>query len=394
MNPLIPVNHRRQQWSVGHGFFHTAKIVVDGLTYRYVYDCGSRNNSTLANKRVDEYWRVETLNDNNDPDIEMLVVSHFHDDHINGIQQLFSRFNIKKLVLPYLAQNSKIVALAQLAASGTSTWIELHKLVIEPQEWLKNNGGENTKLVQISDEGGETIEEQAATENVNELSFGFSSILNHKSTPAIYKSGKPIWRFLFYCQNHSTASNNIIAKLKKDLNLSSDKDLLDQLSNQSWIAAHHNKIKSCYVSIFSKQNPTSLCMFSGPHYNYHLYDARTSNLSWLRHRHWYRREVIGWLGTGDAELKDPAAFLAFNKHFGKIIAQVLTVSIPHHGSIGNYHPGLGQIGFQHVITSNHKIHSHHPSPLVIAHIQTECGNPIVVTKDDDSTLFERFDLGC
>lgn len=386
------IKHYRQQWAVGHGFFHSAKIETDTASYRYVYDCGSHHNNHLANKRVDELCNIESL-DNDTPSIDMLAISHFHADHINGVPRLFQRFKIRKLVLPFLSEDSQIVALAQLAATSPNVWNELHELVTNPRGWVNQHNGEETLIVQISEEEGDI---EVRRDNDDGLFIGPHGIVNHNNTFGIYQSQKVIWNFKFFIQNNSSTSQAVIQKLQSSLTISSKQILLDNLKNETWIKSNWGAIKKCYTSLGSgKQNATTLCMFSGPAGGYRLRDARISGKPlccfqdyWGIHSHY----GIGWLGTGDAELKSNPNFQAFMQHFNGHIEKISTISIPHHGSIKNYHPKLGEIGFRHTITSDHLVDPKglHPSPTVVSDIQAKCGDPIVVTKTKHFS--ERFFL--
>ncbi|MDO8989404.1 MAG: MBL fold metallo-hydrolase [Sideroxyarcus sp.] len=386
------IKHYRQQWAVGHGFFHSGKIETDTASYRYVYDCGSHHSNHLANKRVNELYGIESL-DSDKPSIDMVVISHFHADHINGVPRLFQQFKIRQLVLPFLSEDSQIVALAQLAATSPNAWNELHELVTNPRGWVNQHNGEETLIVQISENAGEV---EVHRENDDGLFIGPPGIVNHNSTSGICQSQKVIWNFKFFIQNNSSASQSVIQKLQSSLSIPSRQILLDNLKNETWIKNNWDTIKKCYTGLgSSKQNATTLCMFSGPAGDYQLHDARISGKPlcyfqdcWWIHLHY----GIGWLGTGDAELKSKTNFQAFMNHFNGHIEKTSTTSIPHHGSINNYHPKLGEIGFRHTITSDYAVDpkGHHPSPTVVSDIQAKCGTPIIVTKS--SHFSERFFL--
>jgi beta-lactamase superfamily II metal-dependent hydrolase len=48
------------------------------------------------------------------------------------------------------------------------------------------------------------------------------------------------------------------------------------------------------------------------------------------------RSKIGWLATGDADLKTKKRRAAFLRHYRKLLDHVVTLTIPHHGSEGNF----------------------------------------------------------
>ena len=100
----------RTFWPVGHGAFYTEKF---GGRVTVVYDCGSglapvRNigGKDVSPKdvadRVNGFLPPKKDEDGNViKDIDLLFISHFHADHINGVPALLPR--VKRLVLPYFS---------------------------------------------------------------------------------------------------------------------------------------------------------------------------------------------------------------------------------------------------------------------------------------------------
>ncbi|MDE6188800.1 MAG: MBL fold metallo-hydrolase, partial [Clostridia bacterium] len=85
---------------VGQGLFYTGSLMHG--TYNFVFDCGSSSRELYLNKQIDEYVHELSYNRKIKPNIDFMVVSHFHKDHINGIFTLLNECNVKKLYLPYL----------------------------------------------------------------------------------------------------------------------------------------------------------------------------------------------------------------------------------------------------------------------------------------------------
>ena len=56
-------------------------------SFRYVYDCGSKNKTALTHS-VDAMLKRH-------PGIDALFVSHLHDDHVNGLDQLLASVRAK-----------------------------------------------------------------------------------------------------------------------------------------------------------------------------------------------------------------------------------------------------------------------------------------------------------
>ena len=90
---------------IGQGLFYSGSIANGG--FNFVYDCGSEQSTML--KKV-------TLPFN---DLGFVAVSHFHDDHVNGLPALFRNHRVEKVFLPYFdAQTYKDVFIANLVVNG------------------------------------------------------------------------------------------------------------------------------------------------------------------------------------------------------------------------------------------------------------------------------------
>ncbi len=88
---------------VGHGAFYTERFYDDNddNIANVVFDCGCfepGKNPVCKNRIraiVDKTFSENCV-------IDALFVSHFHIDHINGIQHLMNRCDVKKIYIPYL----------------------------------------------------------------------------------------------------------------------------------------------------------------------------------------------------------------------------------------------------------------------------------------------------
>ncbi|MDE6272810.1 MAG: hypothetical protein K2M31_07370 [Muribaculaceae bacterium] len=81
---------------VGHGAFYTEDFhpTYSGTSFRVVYDCGS---NTLSRHDLENLINGHY---SSNPDIDLLFISHFDKDHINGVKYL----NPKRVVIPFLTQ--------------------------------------------------------------------------------------------------------------------------------------------------------------------------------------------------------------------------------------------------------------------------------------------------
>lgn len=391
----IYITQRRQQWPVGHGFFHTASLKADagGRTYRYVYDCGSVS-SNLVEERIESYSENEDL-ELRQPELDMLVLSHFHIDHINGVPHLLTLFTVKKLVLPFLANDFKLAALADLAANGPDVWNEFSGLVLNPQAWMQNRGQGDTEITFIQPDGREEEDVQRDGVQDGDISLPTGAI-SHYVTGTIGAACDEFWDFRFYAHENWGRYLLLIDALVDRFNPTTEADLLACLVNPAWIAWYHSEVTYVFRLLGSpNQNGITLCMYSGPRHGRRAHGC----LRWPSHEpmsshhchdyEWRRGTRVGWFGTGDAELSDLPLFEAFATHYRDYTDAVDTLTIPHHGSIKNYCGPLGEIGQSAMLTSDYvnDPDDHHPSTRVMANLRTKCNPIFIVTREMDSAVF-------
>ncbi len=380
--------HRRQQWSVGHGFFHSASVGVGGALYRYIYDCGGHNEFTV-NREIDRYAINENMEDNGKA-VDMLVISHFHADHIKGIPYLLKQFRIKNLVIPYLSEDAKALVLAYFAAIGVDEWNVFSGLILAPEDWLANLESD-AQVVQISAEDGDRLDEATVPPNGNGLAIG-TGVTNQSTPAAIFVGTLPVWRFKFHVEENPKYVAAILNEIATQLRLDMEQ-LKASLRDSNWINANWETLKKCFKSIGSEnQNATNLSMFSGPIRYVHLKRASFQPKG-RDYAYWcYREDRLGWLGTGDAELKKSAAYSSFESSFEKYLPNLDTVTVPHHGSRRDYNAQIGDLGLRHVITSNHLVDpkDKHPSSDVMVNLRSKSGAVEIVTDDPSTTLFDSF----
>ena len=91
--------HNGTFFNVGQGLFHYGSIASGADRANYIYDCGASRRSRLLNTCIDEC--VEMI-PGNEKVLDVLILSHFHWDHISGLRRLLSRLTrIKKVIMPY-----------------------------------------------------------------------------------------------------------------------------------------------------------------------------------------------------------------------------------------------------------------------------------------------------
>lgn len=273
---------RRTVYPVGQGSFYSEVFFLpEGKTFTVVYDCGSSNRKEL-HREIDHSGIKE---------IDLLVISHFHTDHINGLSLMKeSGISAKKVVIPKL-KNRDIALYA-------------HELKDEPGllAFMEDPTTLFPGAVVITITDGDTDDVQSV--NIDDLT---TEPYSHNKPFRMEKS-IPWWVFKFY-----------IDKSEYGTKLTEDDSLFLEETTWANVTEKHrrNKTLKIYRKIATDLNLTSMTMYSGPD-------------GW-----WWPESCNGTLTTGDILLNKEDRIESFAKHYDQYRGCVNVLQIPHHGSRHN-----------------------------------------------------------
>lgn len=390
---------------VGQGAFYSEKFVSkkeDGTVSecRVVYDCGSKHGEKWLKSRISSAFPEKSVN--------LLFLSHFHDDHYKGISLLEPEI----IILPLLNEWDKAIF-----------WIG-HELkqnnFSKDYDAVLRNRFPRSRIIRIlpmdeephAREGSETLfyePRQADTADgggIENLPSG--SILN-----------LPICKDWIYIPVNPKLDSKIVSKFQAllDEDPKIDKEELLKLDSR-FFRAHKMRLKSIYEAI-GNPNEYSMAVYSGPNrfqgnsdpinidefcnypFNYHHYHRR------LRHIFGYLWEYLfsGCLYLGDINLKETDAnpsrvLMDIYKSLPSWITEDLTtVQVPHHGSIDNYNSFLNyhydskskewqkwNRPMIYVMSVGVRNSYGHPSPDVVSDLM-EARHSLVILVTDDAVSF-------
>jgi hypothetical protein len=113
--------------------------------FEWVYDCGAEKLGTHLWGQITEY-----TSSHNKGDIDLLMLSHFDQDHVLGIRELLKKRKPKVIVAPYLSITRRLEALAALDTHDS----EYAGFLIAPATTLRRYAGKNTRIVFVEEGGG------------------------------------------------------------------------------------------------------------------------------------------------------------------------------------------------------------------------------------------------
>lgn len=125
-------------WPAGQGLFGQVDLRVGEADFCLVYDCGTET----GHYNPLEFPRNEITNRH----IDLLVISHFHEDHVSHIPSLLQMSSeVGEVWIPYVAPKERVLYLALLAAADPGP--SLISLVANPARWLREDQGLSVKEI-------------------------------------------------------------------------------------------------------------------------------------------------------------------------------------------------------------------------------------------------------
>lgn len=394
----LTVTHSRIQHGVGQGSFHSATVEVkeSGLSYRfdYVYDCGALRVGVPTEELKRSIKRMDLdrrKGDSHKGVIDLLVLSHYDKDHTNGAELLINRYNVKRIVVPYLGPEELALVLASKAADISSAEVtELHQLANGGQTFfgvevtmvrssVDDETGDEDDVVNSKDDlvdGDQGADEElpepilpyVGSKQMEGVMYGNKNV---KLTVKLSDKQISFWKLRFWNRG---VEDGLIEDLKNELtncrfpwSALSEPAAANELNK--WLSKPDNRKKTiqAYRTAVVKYAPTwkseaasrklanflSITLYSGP---YPMQRGRkwvpeivTSlpaesvqlELSrqeiiwlWSNRQSWQDDQIklVGWLGTGDAPLGENKIWSDFAKHYIKELPLTGTVQVPHHGA--------------------------------------------------------------
>lgn len=374
--------------AVGNGTFFTSKIRrKDGNEFNWGYDCGSTSENTI-NNIIDSSYMEFNKNDS----IDMMVISHFDDDHVNGLITLLRKHTIKRLVLPYSDWTQAIREISIGGSHGISPSVALFQL--NPALWLYNNDLSNRveKIILVQGNGGPKNPDTLITPEISQKNSGEPLILrdnldeltdieqerhiNDAKDNVFFDLGMPInssgiklstinhmqpvsvlngiFEFVFYNAEKTFKKLNLVYEkdeefyaikshfklvdAKKDIQQKIESINLHCGINSSIDVKWREKLKACYQKHFGStnkaQNNISLCMYASPKITPHGFHFILGKC-----KESYNIHSSGLIFTGDINLTTPVLD-DFKSHLGT--ARWMNCGlfqIPHHGSASCWEKG-------------------------------------------------------
>ncbi|QPH87335.1 hypothetical protein [Campylobacter concisus] len=361
---------------VGQGLFYWGILNVNGCQnindcqFSFVYDCGSTS-QTRINERVKSFKKI--LGHNNE--LDMLVISHFDKDHMNGISELLRDTKVKNIFIPYYHLDDYLLFVCFIYGYGIAA--NIGNIILVPSTNNMNGG--------IGILGDDYIELPRANDIPGKMKIPNKNVfINNKEEFDL----KEIWEFKFYnVELKSKDYEGIESEIKKKLDDSSLEEFIKKPGSEKelqeiykkYIKTHHNN---------SKQNQSSLCLYHGPRDDLRLLMRHRCicGLKLSRYIHDFYRFYVrklrfcelmsnGTILTGDISLVDSASdkekpyYESFIQCFENYLKRTGVFQIPHHGSKNTWNKQILEDFPNSIFVNSASENNHnHPDRIVLCDI--------------------------
>lgn len=330
---------------VGQGLFYSGILNNNHnnmKNFSFVYDCGSvfGKSKEVLEREIDVFYKEHLHFFNNKPKLDFLVISHFHDDHINGISYLLSKFDVDLVIMPYMCQSLKQLSLWESKNNFLEHKFEIElneDIFINTEKWLFDNGVSH--IVQLGyyeqeHENVDDINKNLDTINLDNLVVE-GKFVGHKSigNNLVYYFEN---EFSFKAKNYDWVFNfeNLKADINKIKEFGEKTSTID-IAAESSIKEIQKVTKEVFGEGGKAINRTSVVMEHFPLKLTRIVNCELVSKDFLLgHREYYPYSgplLSKTILTGDVEMNktDELIILKNNKNNPYIL------QYPHHGSSSN-----------------------------------------------------------
>jgi ribonuclease BN (tRNA processing enzyme) len=291
--------------------------------------------------------------------IDILFISHFHNDHINGIEFLLEYCDVKEVILPFLHDNMKLQFVIENVKSRANNQF-LIDTIINPKDTFKN---QEVTFIEPFD--------------IDVNNTNMSSYISSNKIESKYIND---WIYI--------PCNIYHDEFAKTLEIELINNSIDISNIVEEIKADKIKILKIYKSVFGRNNfnSNSMIIYSGLKKDINL---KLQNTTFLN-IDIFLSEKVGCLYLGDAELKEDIIMRKLKYLLKDYWNNISVVQIPHHGSYKNFNDELAWKDSISIISTGFRYS--HPSSKVIEDIKANESKCAVVSYDKNTQVIQHIQL--
>lgn len=343
-----------------------------GPSFRWLYDCGTVSGKYLVDAvldRLQKCWHDGSAR----PRIDLVSISHFDSDHISGLISLLSRFDVHKLLIPYLPLWQRVVSIRSADRYQAKA---VRQYLLDPLEALARMENRPREVILVSGAGPDgTAELPEETSPVPdspndrpELAVDYTGsdrdLLAHEmqgdmgrvrnlglNVRALRRGGRlyipGFWEFVPY--NDATEKNPPPPQLLQRIEALRDELLFSSTENDRKRAL--KDLILSYDKHFGRgsepRNRISLFLYAGTlsRQTRLLCGKEYDHHRCLSHKDSFRRSgASALLYTGDGFLNNWSRLVELRRFLGTARADAIQcLQVMHHGARGNWHEALTDV---------------------------------------------------
>jgi beta-lactamase superfamily II metal-dependent hydrolase len=349
---------------VGQGAFYTERHILDGEEFNIVYDCGSDSIKVLKKEIESTFCKNQ--------EIDVLFISHFHNDHVNGIDFIKDHCKIKRVVMPFVDDEAKKLLLILNRLTGGRDLV-LRDLMDNSESFF----GEGTEIIRIKKVSGSKDKEQtpepyqikksgnSKTPSSKPLSSGTEFTINVDA---------PIWFYIPYNFDAEEKRKKFLENSVVPWKDIAYEDVIKEVDR------HRKEIRKEYEDI-GDLDENSMVLFSG----------KKDKDSIICDGHCLAKKIenSGCLYTGDINLQNGIA-KNIKEELKDVFDKIGTLQVPHHGSVRYFYSSIldGNTIKCAIISCGAKNSYGHPSARVIEELRVRSVSVHCVTEHLTSMVIQ------
>ncbi|GGK80588.1 hypothetical protein [Amphritea balenae] len=335
--------------------------------FRVAYDCGSVTSKVALEKQINTFENKI---------FDVLFISHFDTDHINGLKYLLTKCVVEKVVLPAIGHDEQI-RLAVMYSNNK----EFSSFCADPAGYIRraSRNGEGTKIIFVKPYTGEGSGEELdldeePSSSITTIDSGRIIKKKNLSLPWVYIP------FNFEGENRAAEVAKTLGSM--GVSIKTGQDLKNYLDDPN------PKVKDDIIKAFKKikggPNTNSLTLYSGPDLDEQRQICWLVNIESKNFFHSCSRNPA-CIYLGDYDAGGGRKWRQLYENFESYWHYVGTIQIPHHGAKKNFNEKLcDNTSMFCVIASGLDNRYKHPHPDTLKSILNSKGMPILVNESDHS----------
>ncbi len=366
--------------TAGQGLFSTGSVELENNElFEWVYDCGSSSGKNSLSEGIYHYHNERLWQGRSQKDLDLVVLSHFDMDHVNGVVELLANTGVRWLMLPLVPLATRLLLASTKDVVNQTSYFSF---LLDPGAYLREHatGGEIQEIIWVPPSRGESTSQQDVTlGEPNDQGVQISPRparidtgqveLSQGGRILVGRAKRRAWEFVPYYPEIDA----------DDVFLNSAKNLADDLqfgktkvARQKALAA----LKSLYRQKFRTaelRNLISVFLYAGPEgngtdANMYLYERVAGSKDHNAEKHIYATERASLLYTGDGYLNTEARYLRLGSYLQwSRMSRISILQVMHHGSAKNWHQGIaGKLSpLYSVFSSDPNAKDRHPDGRVL-----------------------------